>query len=50
MERASKITLDREAQVRKQAKEEALAAVEKTMGDLIPDAARLKEIREMLLL
>lgn len=48
IERSSKITMDRENQVRKQAQEEALAAVEQTLGDHIPDAERLKEIRSML--
>lgn len=48
IERASKISLEREAQLRKQAMEEAMAAVEEKLGDQIPDAKRLKEIREML--
>lgn len=48
IERASKISLEREEKVRKQAQEEALAAVEEKLGDQIPDAGRLREIREML--
>jgi predicted NBD/HSP70 family sugar kinase len=47
IERASKISLEREADIRKQAREEAVKAIEESGKDKVMDAARIKELKEM---
>lgn len=47
IERASKISLEREAVIRKQAQEEALKAIEESGKDKVLTAERIREIKEM---
>ncbi len=47
IERASKISIEREAAIKKQAQEEALAAIEESGKDKVLTAERIREIKEM---
>jgi hypothetical protein len=47
IESASKSTIDREAQIKKQAMQDAVKAIEANGKDQIMDAARIKELKEM---